>query len=86
MKPRDRLLQRDPLRLVTVRKTLKSVAECLSDLELADADRYLSTLAEEIEMLRHRDVSSIAWRQATSSLDDVRLYGLERIGMLDASE
>ena len=82
MKPRDKLLQRDPLRLVVVRKTLKAVADCLSDLDKADAERYLATLSEEIEMLRSRDTSSIAWSQATSSLDNVRLYGLQRIGML----
>jgi hypothetical protein len=80
MTPRDRLLKRDPLRLVTVRKTLKIVAECLSDLDASDADRYLGTLVEELEMLKQRETSSIAWQQATSLLDHVKLYGLDRIG------
>lgn len=82
MKPRDKLLKIDPLRLVVTRKTLKTVAECLSDLEQSDADRYLATLSEEIEMLRRRETDSIAWKQATSTLDGVRLYGLSRIGMI----
>ena len=82
MEPRDRLLQRDPLRLVTVRKTLATVADCLSNLEQAEADRYLATLSEEIEMLRRRETKSLAWRQATSAIQDSRRYGLERIGMI----
>jgi hypothetical protein len=81
MTPRDRLLQREPLRLVVVRKVLKSIAACLSDLDAADADRCLVTIVEEIEMLKRRDASSIAWSQATSSLDHVCLYGLDRIGL-----
>jgi hypothetical protein len=82
MEPRDRLLQRDPLRLVTVRKTLRTVAECLSDLEQSEADKYLATLTEEIERLKRREIGSLAWRQATSAIDGLRRYGLERIGMI----
>jgi len=87
MENRDRLLQRDPLRLVVVRKSLKTVAECLSDLDTADADRYLDTLIEELRMLRQRDITSIAWGQVTSAIQDgPRSYGLERIGLWPESE
>lgn len=87
MKPRDRLLQRNPLRLVVTRKSLATVADCLSSLDTdTDADMYLATLIEELEMLKQRDTSSLAWRQATSTLDGHRMYGLERIGMLPSGE
>jgi hypothetical protein len=77
---RDILLKRDPLRLAVVRKSLKAVAECLSDLDSADADRYLDTLIDELKMLRQRDVSSMAWGQVTATIQDGPLsYGLERI-------
>jgi hypothetical protein len=82
MEPRDRLLQRDPLRLVTVRKTLRTVADCLSNLEKDEADKYLATLSEEIEMLKRCETKSLAWRQATSAIAGSRRYGLERIGMI----
>lgn len=82
MENRDRLLQRDPLRLVVTRKSLKTVAECLSDLDSAEADRYLDTLIDELKMLRQRDASSMAWSQVTAAIQDgPRSYGLERIGL-----
>ena len=87
MENRDRLLQRDPLRLVVIRKSLKTVAECLSDLDAADADRYLDTLIEELSMLRQRDITSMAWRQVASAIQDgPRSYGLERIGLWPESK
>lgn len=82
MENRDRLLQRDPLRLVVVRKSLKIVAACLSDLDSADADRYLDTLIDELKMLRERDASSMAWGQVTATIDDGPMsYCLDRIGL-----
>ena len=87
MENRDRLLKRDPLRLVVVRKTLKTVAECLSDLDSADADRYLDTLIDELRMLRQRDASSMVWDQVTSAiLDGPQSYGLQRIGLWSKSK
>ena len=84
---RDRLLQRDPLRLVATRKSLKVIAECLSDLDSADADHYLDTLVDELRMLRQRDFSSMAWGQVTSAIQDgPRSYGLERIGLWPESK
>lgn len=82
MENRDKSLRIDPLRLVVTRKSLKTVAECLSDLDSADADRYLDTLIEELKMLRQRDTSSMAWGQVTSAIKTGPLsYGLERIGL-----
>ena len=82
MENRDRLLKRDPLRLAVTRKSLKAIAECLADLDSADADRYLDTLIDELKMLRQRDTSSMAWEQVTSAITDgPRSYGLERIGL-----
>jgi hypothetical protein len=81
MENRDNLLKRDPLRLVVTRKSLMTVAVCLSDLDSADADRYLDTLIIELQMLRQRDTSSMVWGQATSVLDGPRSYGLERIDL-----
>jgi hypothetical protein len=87
MENRDRLLKRDPLRLVVVRKSLKTVAECLSDLDFADADRYMDTLIEELKMLRQRDASSLVWSQVTSVISDgPQSYGLERIGLWPESK
>jgi hypothetical protein len=87
MENRDRLLQRDPLRLVVVRKSLKTVAECLSDLDEDDADRYLETLIEELRRLRDRDVSSLAWGQVTSAIPSgPTSYGLERNNLLPKIE
>ncbi len=82
MENRDRLLQRDPLRLVSIRKSLKTVAMCLSDLDSADADRYLDTLIDELRMLRERDASSMAWSQVTAAIDDGPVsYCLDKIGL-----
>lgn len=82
MQNRDRLLQRDPLRLISTRKSLKIAAECLSNLDSADADRYLDTLIEELRMLRERDTSSMVWGQVTAAIQDGPCsYGLERIGL-----
>lgn len=82
MENRDRLLKRDPLMLVTVTKSLKTVADYLSSLESAEADRYLDTLIEELRMLQQRDTSSMAWGQVTSAIEDGPCsYGLERIGL-----
>lgn len=82
LEPRDRLLQRDPLRLAVTRKSLKSVAECLADLDSADADRFLGTLIEELQMLRSGDTSSMAWGHVTGAITDgPQSYGLERIGL-----
>lgn len=87
MENRDRLLQRDPLRLVVVRKSLKKVAECLSDLDSANADRCLDTLIDELRMLRQRDTSSMVWGQVTSAMQDgPQSYGLERIGLWPESK
>lgn len=78
---RDRLLQRDPLRLAVTRKSLKAVAECLADLDEKEAGKYLATLIEDLQMLRQKDTTSLAWRQAVSGLDGPRSYGLKRIGL-----
>jgi len=84
---RDSLLQRDPLRLAVTRKSLKAVAECLSDLDTADADRFLDTLIDELKLLRKRDTSSMAWGQVISAMiDGPQSYGLERIGLLPESK
>jgi hypothetical protein len=87
MENRDRLLQRDPLRLVVVRKSLKKVAECLSDLDSADADKYLDTLIDELRMLRQRDTSSMVCGQVTSAIQGgPQSYELERIGLWPESK
>ena len=78
---RDRLLKNDPLRLAVVRKSLRAMAECLSDLEAEDASRYLPTLMEELKMLSDGDTSSMAWGQVARGLDGPRAYGLDRIGL-----
>lgn len=82
MENRDRLLRRDPLRLAVTRKSLKTVSECLSDLDAEDADRYLDTLIEELAMLRQKDCSSMAWGQVTKAINDgPRSYTLEQLGL-----
>jgi len=87
MENRDKSLKLDPLRLVVTRKSLKTVAECLSDLDAEDADRYLDTLIDELRMLRQRDTSSMAWSQVTAVIQDgPRIYGLERIGLWPESK
>jgi hypothetical protein len=86
MENRDRLLKRDTLRLVVTRKSLGTVAECLSTLESDQADVFLDTLLEELRMLRQRDVSSLAWGQATSNMNGPQSYGLERIGLWPESK
>lgn len=86
MENRDRLLKRDTLRLVVTRKSLMTVAECLSALESDEADAFLDTLLEELRMLRQRDVSSLAWGQATSNMNGPQSYGLERIGLWPESK
>lgn len=92
MENRDRILKQNPLLLVATRKSLKVVAECLSDLDSPDADRYLDTLIEELQMLRQRDISSMAWGQVINVIIDesikdnaanvVMIYGLERNGFI----
>ena len=87
MENRDRLLKRDLLRLAVTRKSLKIVAECLSNLDSADADGYLDTLIDELKMLRQRDTSSMAWSQVTADIQDGSCsYGLERIGLWPQSK
>jgi hypothetical protein len=83
---RDRRLKNDMLRLSVVRKSLRSVAECLSDLEAEDAARYLPTLIEELKMLKDGDTSSMAWGQVARGLDGPRAYGLDRIGLFPDME
>lgn len=81
MENRDRLLLRDPLRLVVTRRSLRTVSQCLCDLDKSDADRFLSTLIEELRMLQDGDTSSIVWEQVTSTMSGPESYGLERIGL-----
>ena len=82
MENRDRLLKRDPLRLAVTRKSLKTVAECLADLDKADTHRFLDTLIDELTMLNCGDTSSMAWGQVTGAITDGPFsYGLERIGL-----
>ena len=86
MTNRDKLLILDPLRLAVVRKSLRAIAECISDLDNADVARYLPTLIEELQMLKSGDSSSMAWGQVAKSLDGPRSYGLERVGLLPVDE
>lgn len=87
MEARDRLLQRDPLRLVTTRKSLKTVASCLAEFETtAKARKFLDTLIEELTMLRQKDTSSMAWRQVTAGVDGIKLYCLEQLDLLPKPE
>lgn len=80
MERRDKLLKKDPLRLVTVRKTMKVVAQCLSDVD--SADEYLETLIEELKRLKERNLSSMVWGQVTENLDYLVKYELNRIGFI----
>jgi hypothetical protein len=80
------MLQRHPLLLTTVRKSLAAVADCLAQLEAEDADMYLSALREELKDLLERDTSSMAWGQVVSQFSGSSRYGLERIGLLPKSD
>ena len=83
---RDQLLKNDILCLAVTRKSMRTVAACLSDLDAAEARRFLPTLMEELQMLIDGDTSSMVWRQVTSTLDGPQGYGIERIGLLPPFE
>ena len=64
---------------VSVRKTLRLMAEQMSWMEKDEAFEFLDALRSQILILESGDTSSELWKQATSSIDNT--YGLERIEM-----
>lgn len=80
------MLQRHPLLLTTVRKSLAAVADCLVAMDAEEADMYLSTLMEELKYLLQRDTSSLAWGQAVSQFSGPNRYSLERLGLLPEND
>lgn len=82
MSNRNVLLKRDLLSFVALRRTLKDVAEVLSNMEADEARAFLKWLHEDIEMLQRGDLSSAAWIQAVQTLNGPLAYGLQRINFL----
>ena len=82
MSSRNVLLKRDLLSFIGVRRTLRDVADVLSNLEADEARKYLKWLQEDIEMLRNGDLSSAAWKQACGTMNGPSSYGLQRLGFL----
>lgn len=68
---------------VTVRKTLRTVAQCLVNFEgNTESHTYLTALREELDALIKKDISSPLWAQATQALEGPEAYALQRIGFL----
>lgn len=71
----------DILIFVATRGVLKTLARFLSGMEASEAARFLDTITGEVNALKEKDVSGVAWRQATAEMEGQESYGLERIGM-----
>ena len=82
MSNRNVLLKRDLLSFIALRRTLRDVADVLSNMEADEARAYLKWLQEDIEMLRKADLSSAAWKQACQTMSGPSSYGLQRINFL----
>lgn len=81
-KVQDIRLKKDgnALHMVSVRKVLTTLADCLTFAEDEDeAHELLATVASYIGFLQSGDTSSVLWKQATSKVENQ--YSLERIGM-----
>jgi hypothetical protein len=79
---RDRLLQRDILRLAIVRKSLHTLATSIAQLESHEVVPAIETLRDELQQLLNANSTSLAWRQVTKRLNDLDKYGLSRLGLL----
>jgi hypothetical protein len=75
--------QNNILEFAATRKILTAVANlCVHFNTNQEAREILGCIRDELTAIIDGDVSSTAWKQATSTLTGVDAYALERIGLL----